>query len=288
MSELRLQWPTLAEFLADAPPGKAGLIENLIKFNASALPTQRHVVRTPDVYTDCIFEGCDGFRNFYCLSPDVVVPNVNGTVNAFLSYSCRNCRRSYKTFALTIQRSDDGPTGVVSKIGETPPFGPRTPARVITLLGPERDNFLKGRRCETQGLGVGAFSYYRRIVENARTRIYDRIIDACKAIQAGTALIDELERARNDTQFTKGFESFKGMLPDILKVRGHNPLTLLHDALSCGLHAETDEECLEIATSIRALLFALTERMEAALASNAELMTAVSTVLKRKESKSEK
>ena len=41
----------------------------------------------------------------------------------------------------------------------------------MKLVGPDRDDFLKGRRCENQGLGVGAFIYYRRVVENQKNRI---------------------------------------------------------------------------------------------------------------------
>jgi hypothetical protein len=40
------------------------------------------------------------------------------------------------------------------KFGEVEPFGPPTPARVITLLGPEKDYYLKGRRAENQGMGI--------------------------------------------------------------------------------------------------------------------------------------
>ena len=57
-----------------------------------------------------------------------------------------------------------------------PPFGPPTPARVITLIGPDKEYYLKGRRAENQGMGIGAFSYYRRVVENQKNRIIDEVI----------------------------------------------------------------------------------------------------------------
>jgi hypothetical protein len=52
--------------------------------------------------------------------------------------------------------------------------------------------------------------------------------------------------------------------------------------LSEGLHAQTDEECLEIATSIRIVMADLAERMGQALKDEAELSTAVSRLLHKK------
>ena len=65
--------------------------------------------------------------------------------------------------------------------GEYPPFGERTPAKVITMIGPDRDLFLNGRRAENHGLGIGASAYYRRVVENQKDRIFDMIIEAAEA-----------------------------------------------------------------------------------------------------------
>jgi hypothetical protein len=63
-------------------------------------------------------------------------------------------------------------------------------------------------------------------------------------------------------------------------VNGHNPLTLLHSALSEGLHAQTDEQCLELATSIRVVLSELVDQLGNALKEEAELNAAVSRLLK--------
>ncbi len=56
---------------------------------------------------------------------------------------------------------------------------------------------------------------------------------------------------------------------------GTTPLSLLHSALSDGLHDRSDEECLQIAQEIRVLLTELAEQ-------DAELTQAVSRLLQRK------
>ena len=118
------------------------------------------------------------------------------------------------------------------------------------------------RRSENQGLGIGAFGYYRRVVENQKGRLIEEIAKVAKRLGADSAALDKFERAANETQFSKAIDDTKGAIPQWLLVNGQNPLTLLHSALSEGLHAQADEECLELATSIRVVLTELAERIK--------------------------
>ena len=70
--------------------------------------------------------------------------------------------------------------------------------------------------------------------------------------------------------------------PTALRMEGHNPLTLLHSALSEGLHAQSDEACLAIAEDIRVVLTEIAERISQSLREQAELTTAVSRLLSRR------
>ena len=91
--------------------------------------------------------------------------------------------------------------------------------------------------------------------------------------------LDDLAAAKAETQFSKAVEAVRHGIPQALLINGHNPLLLLHTALSEGLHAQTDETCLELATSIRIVLTELVERMALALKEEAELKGAVSRLL---------
>jgi len=201
----------------------------------------------------------------------------------FVTYQCRNCGETQKTFAFAAIVLADESTVVVRKFGEHPPFGPPTPARVITLIGPDREYYLKGRRSENFGLGIAAFAYYRRVVEDQKGRIFDEIIRVASKIGAGPEMLSDLQAAKAETQFSKAVDVVKHGIPAALLINGNNPLTLLHNALSDGLHAQTDEECLELATSIRVVLTELAERMGAALKEEAELSKAVSRLMKVKD-----
>ena len=61
---------------------------------------------------------------------------------------------------------------------------------------------------------------------------------------------------------------------------GHNPLLLLHDASSKGVHELSDEQCLNRAQSVRTILIALPERFALIRAESDELKQAISTLFK--------
>jgi len=173
--------------------------------------------------------------------------------------------------------------GTVYKFGEYPAFGPPTPARVISLIGPDREVYLRGRRAENQGLGIGAFSYYRRVVENQKGRIIREMGRVARKLGAADAVVKEFEAAASETQFTTAIDRIKDAIPQSLLIGGHNPLVLLHKALSDGLHEQDDAVCLELAHSIRVVLTELADRISQVLKDQAELDTAVSRLLNRKQ-----
>lgn len=74
----------------------------------------------------------------------------------------------------------------------------------------------------------------------------------------------------------------KDAIPESLLINGHSPIKLLHSALSEGVHALSDEECLDFAGSIRIVLGELSERLSQALKDEAELTKALSTLMKKK------
>ena len=72
----------------------------------------------------------------------------------------------------------------------------------------------------------------------------DQIIKVSELLNAEPELLQELVLAKKETQFSKAVENVKHGMPQALLINGHNPLTLLHSALSEGLHAQTDEQCM--------------------------------------------
>lgn len=266
---------TAQRFFEETPPGGNGSFEIRQEHLSFANNLSRYRAFFPDVVLHCDDATCAGRRTFHSTSP---VEITSGTTHVFACYRCRNCQRILKWFALRI--SSDGENVKVYKVGEFPPFGPPTPARLTTLVGSERDYFFKGRRAESQNMGIAAFAYYRRVIENQRDRIFDAIISVAEQLHSGSDMIDDLRAAKRETQFSNGVDRIKHGIPPALLINGHNPLKLLHSALSEGLHALSDEECLDVARSIRLVMTDLAERLAAAVKDEAELTAAVAKLLK--------
>lgn len=263
------------EFLASAPPGRRWITNGMVE---PGLYGDRRTLLTPDIVLFCDDEVCNGDRLFECVSGGGTF-TTGKTHFQFLRYRCKNCEKKWKTFAVTFVMEPEAANPLAAKLGEWPPFGPRVPGRVITLLGPDRDLFLKGRRAESQGMGVGAFAYYRRVVENQKSRLLEKITLAAERLGCGAESLEQLNSAASESQFTKALEIMTPVIPEALLIKGHNPLQLLHSALSDGLHAKTDSECLEFAKSIRVILTDLADRIAQALRDQAEHDSAVSRLL---------
>jgi hypothetical protein len=273
---------TFAEFLERAPPyhPRAVTAVRTLEYppNSSAIA----VLCKPELFLYCSNATCRGDRYFRFSGQTVRIARGSGNISAFLSFVCSNCRSTSKTYAIYARWSNEDAEDAATclKYGEIPQFGPPTPTRLLRMLGQNREIFLKGRQCENQGLGIGAFGYYRRVVENQKNAILDEVIKV--ATKIAPEMVEALEKAKSEHQFTKAIETVKPAMPQALLINGQNPLTLLHSALSDGLHEQSDKHCLEVAHDIRIVLAELSERISQALKDEAELNESVSRLMRLK------
>lgn len=271
---------SFAEFLESRPPGQQVAIKDLcVPISATGNGT---VLASPELLLHCTDERCNGPRVFRTEEYGTQLSTGKRKL-IFISYFRSNCRRVSKTFSLILRGSATQREGTAYKFGEVPTFGPPTPTRLITLIGGDRDTFLKGRTCENQGLGIGAFIYYRRVVENQKNRILGEIKRVAEKIGAPTEAISALNAALKETRFSRAVELVKSAIPESLLINGHNPLLLLHSELSESVHEGTDEGCLVIAQAIRTVLIELSDRLGQALKDETELKKAVGALTRAKQ-----
>jgi hypothetical protein len=280
------------EFLERVPP--AGTRTKITDFEA--IPRYERLANTPTSYQlrlpeiELYCDSCNGTR-FFKPTDDLVAERL--FYEGVTYYECKNCNFEFKKYALLLSLDKEDTlhqylkdvvrkTGTAFKYGEDPAFGPHLPPQLVTLVRPQRDLFFKGRRCESQGLGIGAFAYYRRVIEDQKAAIIDAIIEACNKANADSSLIAELTEAKNETQFDKAVSVIKHALPEGLLIKGHNPLTLIHNALSAGLHAHSDEKCLELATTIRLVMIDFAEKLAVFRKTQSDLDDAVTKLLQKK------
>lgn len=267
-------------FLETQPPESGVEVTGAVQISGNSVE-----VSTSPIQLHCESPECNGTHWFNHVKGDVYLAP-NEWRSGIAVYRCRHCTQTVKAFGLYVRLHNDGKTVDAYKIGENPPFGPPTPSRVISLIGPDRELFLKGRRAENRALGIGAFAYYRRVVENQKNRIIDEMEKVARKIDAKPEVFAMFEAAKKETQFSKAVDEMKQALPDGLLINRHNPLKLLHAALSKGMHDEDDATCLALAQSIRVLLTELAERISTALKEDAELTDAVSRLLQQNAKKS--
>ena len=198
----------------------------------------------------------------------------------FLSYSCRDCGQSTKTYAIVTEfraaNKDDREDWVaeVMKLGEYPPFGAPIATRIQKLLDTQDlELYRKGSRSEAQGLGIGAATYFRRIVEGRWKLLVSELRRA--ADKLGHTDLSVFDDALRETQFSAAVRKLRNAIPDkLLILNGENPLTLLYSPLSVQLHELTDDRCLQHAADIRIVLTALLENIAEVLKDQDELKNA--------------
>src|SRR5271157_3426527 len=124
------------EFLEGVPPGTSSVIGDLggaaTRHNDGTYSTQ---LNCPEITLYCNTKTtCDGNRLFKTSANNMFTNKESKLI--FVTYRCKNCSKEAKTFALWIMIDDDLKSGRALKYGEQPAFGPPTPARVISLIGP--------------------------------------------------------------------------------------------------------------------------------------------------------
>lgn len=269
-----------ASFLANTPPGVEWDCSHLIRISSAS---NDPVLDYLPVELFCS-GNCDEYRPHDSFGERLYLSDNKKTVSEIVRYHCRLCRLSPKSYSLLFKSSSGAwkTDCTVTKYGELPLFGPHVPAKLQRMIQPDRDAFMKGRRAEAHGLGIGAFAYYRRVVENQKDRLLSEIIRVGQQIGASNDTIELLENAKTERQFSAAVEKVKDAVPEVLKIRGHNPFTLLHSALSKGIHNQSDEECLAIATDIRVVLTAFAEKISTAINDDNELNAAVARLMNPK------
>ncbi len=264
------------KFLESTPPGTTVIIN---KADIEYSVHKERYFKLPEIKLYCPNEECKGERFFYPNEDSSFVPN-DIFKDVIIDYTCKNCQEYMKTFALRSIYVTENEQLDIFKFGEWPAFGPPTSSKLVNLVKEEKEYFFMGRRCESQSMGIGAFVYYRRVIENQKDRIIEQIIKVSKILEVKAELIEELENAKKEKRFSKAVESIKHGIPESLLIYGKNPLTLLHNALSKGLHSLPDAECLELAQNVRLILTELSDRLAQALKDDKALKDAVSKLSK--------
>ncbi|GGD17040.1 hypothetical protein [Hyunsoonleella pacifica] len=145
------------------------------------------------------------------------------------------------------------PALYIRKIGQFPAVERNPEKEVLDYLSDEdKDNYRKALSNLSLSYGIGAFAYFRRIIENEIKHIVKDLseLDFDGSEQIKTAW-NEYEKSH---QMSNLIDNINPYIPKSLKEIGDNPIKLLHSQLSGGIHVYSEETCLEKAKQIDILL----------------------------------
>jgi len=140
---------------------------------------------------------------------------------------------------------------VATKVGQFPAPRPIISRELERALGESASLYRKASACEAEGFGVGAFAYYRAVVE--------RLVESLGSAKRAGLTESECVQFSTDWQAaerdgSKRIQLVYDTLPDSLREGVSNPLDYLYSSLSAGLHGGDDEACMREAEGLRELL----------------------------------
>ena len=242
-----------SEFLESTPAYVQREFKNLIQDVRPKGPGTLYGIYFPIIRLYC--EVDDGVRG---CNPDVGSVGCEEDRTLFIRYTCRDCGRWDKTFALILVPDLKVTPKMVSamKLGEYPPFGSHLAKRLQDMLSKsDLELYRKGLRTEREGHGIGAAAYFRRVVDNQWRGLVRKLRDAAEKLGTPPEKLKVFEEALAQPQFSTAVDMLKDAIPaKLLILDGRNPLTLLYKPLSMQIHDFSDDQCLEQAADIRIIL----------------------------------
>lgn len=168
------------------------------------------------------------------------------------SYLCRNCGRSRVHYYFIWQERKS--QNIFIKIGQYPELEERVSESLSKALDSENlKTYKKALRMRNFGLGLAAVAYMRRVVENKMNDMLVVLHEAAVAHNVSSHLLARHEEIKKEKRFSVKVEYAGDLLPQYLRPTGKpNPMAILHELASDGIHAKSDEECVEIFDKCRA------------------------------------
>jgi hypothetical protein len=189
------------------------------------------------------------------------IPKLESHIYSF-RFTCDGCSLSEYTFFVEVDTAEKR----VRKVGQSPAWSINLDKDLEKFLESDADFFKKALTCESQGYGIAAFSYYRRVLENSIGKILQNLRSVLELNNAPSEDIEKIDKALKGTVMDERIKIAKDAVPNHLQPNKMNPLAIIYDTLSAGIHRLSEEQCLENSKNIRRalsyLIKALTQQNE--------------------------
>lgn len=203
-------------------------------------------------------------------------PSLKGGIHP-LEYDCTGCLKEKFLCWIEVNLKEKW----MRKVGQIPAWSKRPDKVLARLVSSHQDNYRKGIACESHGYGIGAYAYYRRIVEDIIDELLASITELIEPSEKGKYM-RAIEETKKTIVAQEKIALVRDLLPPVLRPDGMNPLSILHSSLSEGIHDKTDDECLELAQHIREALIFLANQIAVHRESSKRFTESMRKLLDRK------
>lgn len=166
-------------------------------------------------------------------------------------YKCRNCGKGTIRYYFYWARRE-GQT-LFFKVGQFPELEEQVSSTLEAALTDEDLKLYKNAlRLRNFNLGIAAVAYMRRVVENRMNDMLEVLYQAARVHNAPAEVLAKHDEVMKDKRFLTKIDYAGDLLPKNLRPDGQpNPMAVLHDLASDGLHSKSDEECVDIFDACR-------------------------------------
>jgi len=162
-----------------------------------------------------------------------------------LWFRCNLCELASVVY--TVCRVD----GTVTKIGQYPRHSMGVALDFEQRLGDDSELYRKALVCRTQGYGLAALAYFRRLVENETNTLIDIVASLASVNPVAETEALNIRLAKQEATCEQKLRAASEAVPDSLRPGGINPLEVLHELLTRKPATGSEKECLEAVDELR-------------------------------------
>ncbi len=169
-------------------------------------------------------------------------------------FRCKNCDYGPVRYYFLWYLNNKTKGSNFCKVGQYPALEERVSEPLEkALAGDDLKMYKNALRMRNFNLGIAAVAYLRRVVENRMNDMLDILHEAAVVHNLPKEVLDRVGEAKTEKRFSVKVDYAGDLLPANLRIQGNpNPMAILHELASAGIHEQSDEECVDVFDACRA------------------------------------
>jgi hypothetical protein len=168
-----------------------------------------------------------------------------------IHFKCGDCETQELLFIVRAFDKGDASVGFAEKIGQYPPWRIAPSADITRFLGDQTDDlYRKALVSLSQGYGLGALAYLRRVVEDSARALVNLLAAFTEQEGGPPKAVTELRTLAEGKEIETMLKRAADLFPSHLRPGNTNPLATIYDAASIAIHREDDSTCAKKANAI--------------------------------------